>query len=167
MKDYIFESVMQEIDGSDTKLMYLDEYLILAPQVTLKEAKELIVLAEEDRSKALEKIQVVAKKRSEKIKDWFKNAYAKAKAAGNKEKMKKIKDAYEKKMSKLSDWASRMKKAATDKAGSNISKIKLAYGKIGPKTKIGAAAGLGIAAAGAGYAGYRAAKNRKKALPQK
>lgn len=155
-------------DQRNKDLDYLAEYIIESKGVTIKEAKELIRLIEDEKQTLVAKIKASAMKQIEKLKAWKDTAIAAARKKYKDSKVLKAAiDNIKKKYNKQLDLV----KAQMQKAGKNIfsrsgrlkATVKAAV-KTFPKT--GKVAG-GVAAAGAitgGIAAYSANKKRKAAL---
>lgn len=148
-------------------LDYLGEYLIEKQFLTLSEAKNLLEVAKADKSKikaAIEKkfdaiwkkIEVDAAKTKKAIEKRYKSDPKKLKAA-----LKKL-DAKIK--YKGQNWTKAKKfalKNADTRFGKMKSQIVTAYRMLPKSGKVGLGIAAGTAAAGAGYAGYRAATKKK------
>lgn len=159
---------------------YLTEYLILSDGITLKEGKEILTEAKEKSKSSLVNLYRDYKER---IKKLDKLQAEKIKAAGNnKEEITKIEKAISnlKKKAYVSFMVS--KKAIIGKYSSAKNAVKTAIyktgksgkglsmaGKFGNLTKLAKTGviGAGVATGLAGYAAYRAKKNRDRYLPSK
>jgi hypothetical protein len=168
-------------------LPFLDEYLILSEGITLMEGKEILKEAEEEVKDKWAKLwENYKKKRSQLERIRIKEIEKVGKSNLSKEAKKAKIDEINKKYSKLKTNALSMYKAykqnVIDTYKNTISKVKHAIwkggktgkgmstiGKFKNLTKLGKAGVIatGALAAGGTYAGYRAQKNRKLALPSK
>jgi hypothetical protein len=177
----LFESKVLNLIVNEP-LPYLNEYLILSGGISAQEGAELLV-----------EVEVAVQTRWEKIKTVFKEEMAKlvelrnkklATAGKDADKISKIRNWFAKRVAELRAGLATSKRAifyAGRKAGEGISsaasktgnlfmKTVTHGGEYGPdvkklsKTRVGLAA---TAAAGLGYAGYRAYKNRKKQSEKK
>lgn len=177
----LYEFLLTEIDTGNTNEMdCITEYLIMADVVTIKEAKELIVLVEQEKESKL----AAAGKWLKEKKEAIKNAYGKrintakarlqqAKLNGKKDivnsiivQINKLKESMQAALAKVGEQYNKMKTSILSKADgtSRFAKLK-AMKKFVPKSNLGklaAVTGLSVAGA-AGYKGYKAYKNKKAA----
>jgi hypothetical protein len=152
-------------DSRNRDLDYLAEYLITKREITLTEAKELIVLIEKDEESTIKKIKDAANKKITSLKAWYKTkvAAAKAKYTGSRLKMMldTIKKQYMKNLEKIKTEMATANKNVWSRTGKMKSSVKAAYRTIPKKGKIGiAAAGLAGLGSVGGYAAYK--KSKKK-----
>ena len=157
--------ILMEIayDSRNQDLDYLAEYLITKREITLTEAKELIVLIEDDEASAIQKVKQGAMAKIAKLKEWYntKVAAAKAKYAGSQLKMMlaSIKGQYLRNLEKIKSEMAAANKNIWSRSGKMKSSVKAAYRTIPKSGKIGIAA-AGLASIG-GYAAYKARKNKQ------
>jgi len=144
---------------------YLEEYLIMSNGITVKESQNLTFLVENALTDKLSKIKSVY---NGKLADLKTARHTKLMAAGkNPSKIAGIKKWYEKSVLAIKASYKTAVEAAKKAAGKATGAIKTAAGKIPKSGKIGVGVAAGVAAAGAGYAGFKAYKNRKAALAKK
>ena len=179
----LYEFLLKEVEGSEPKeLDYLEEYLVVAETITIKEAKELLTLVEQMHQDVEKQVQGRLKKALSSLTKTYNEKIAAARKAVAAAKAEGKSAGYIKKLSVKADNLKQefgIKKANIYQRFKNVSKelgnkasksknlIKLKALKMIPKTKggkIGAAAGVaaaGIAAAGLGYGAYKMHKAKK------
>lgn len=151
-------------------LDYLAEYLIENKGVTLKEAKELIRLVEEEKQGILKKVLENGKKKLAALNTWRADSIKKAKlkytGSALDTKLKDIEVSFRSKRWNIKHNMEVAGKNAGSRANRAKATIGAAYKTMPKKGKIGIAAAGGLAVGG-GIAAFSARKKRKAALDGK
>jgi len=142
------------IIGTGSGVDYLEEYLIASKEITITEAKELNVLVENALTDKLTKLKQVFTEKLAALKALRDEKLAKA--AGDGQKISKIKTWFANQVAKLKAAYHTSVQAAKSSGTKAIGMIK----NMPKKGKIGAALALGTAAAGGGYLAYKARQKK-------
>jgi len=158
--------LLTEIGPAENKLEFLEEYLIVVPTITLREAKSLIKMIREDYDANMAAVQKEAMVK----RNWIQKKYDKMveAAKGLPAKLKAAKEWFKAQMAKLGAWVKKAKEVVKNAAKKSGGVVKTKYqagvklAKSYPKTAVGLAAAAVAAGAGGGYLAYKKRKEGKK-----
>jgi len=149
----INEALMLEV-GVESQLDYLNEYLIVSGGITLEEAQSLLALVISEAKHKMDKINDRMAERFKKIENKFQKMVA------GKEGPAKAAEYKAAERAKVIAWGDKLRELVNKEKRGIAGNIKLAYGTMHPKTKIGLGVAGAAGLAAGGYAAYRKAKKK-------